>query len=303
VEILTVRGPIAANSLGKTAVHEHVVIDLYPIIGRYEGTLEDEDLAADELRRYGDAGGYAIVDATNHGIGRQPEALQRISEASGVQIIMGSAWYRERVYPPVVFESTVNQLADSIALDITKGVGGTGIRAGIIGEIGTEREFISPAEERVFRASARAHKETGAAITTHTTHLGELAMEQLSLLMEEGVPANRIAIGHMGDRRHVGLELPVLAEGAFVAFDQVGWREHQSDEQRARNIVQLVQSGYKDQLLVSQDICYTSHLHWHDGRGYDYLLRNFVPMLHKAGLSEKDIDALLVDNPRRLLAF
>src|SRR4030095_13015279 len=116
------------------------------------------------------AGGKSLVDCTNIGLGRNPLALRRIAEATNVNIIMGSGWYRERVYPDYIKELGPDQLADIIVRDITEGADGTDVRAGMIGEIGTERHWITPAQERVFRAAARAQKRTGVSIWTHTTH-------------------------------------------------------------------------------------------------------------------------------------
>src|SRR5439155_26640097 len=132
------------------------------------------------------------------GIGRNPAGLQRLSEATGLHIVMGAGWYRERVYPKLITELSTNQLADRVIQEFREGVDGTGVCPGIIGEIGTERFYITPAEERVFRACARAQRQIGATITTHTTHFGDLALEQVALLTEEGVPPDRIIVGHLG---------------------------------------------------------------------------------------------------------
>jgi phosphotriesterase-related protein len=302
MQIMTVLGPIAPEEMGITLPHEHLLIDLYRVIPDYRGTLDDEDLAIEELMYFKRAGGTTLVDPTNIGLGRDPKALQRIARATGVHIIMGSGWYREIVYPPYVHEKTVNELADMIVRDLVEGVDGTGVRAGVIGEIGTERDHITPAQEKVFRAAARAHKRTGATITTHTTHLGELATEQLALLREEGVNLSRVIVGHMGDRRHLRLELPIVQAGAYVEFDHIGFTEFQRDAQRAANVAKLVSEGYLGQILLSLDICFTSNLHWYGGKGYDYVLSSFVPLLKKAGLTEDQIHTLLVENPRRALA-
>jgi phosphotriesterase-related protein len=159
-------------------VHEHLQIDLWGMSGTpdYSLIVDDVDLAIEELGAYAAAGGSALVDVTSIGIGRDPLALRRISEATGVHVVMGAGWYRERVYPDYIRERSADELAAMIARDVEEGVDGTGVRAGVIGEIGTERGFISPAQERVFRAAARAHHRTDAPIYTHTTHWGELAL-------------------------------------------------------------------------------------------------------------------------------
>jgi phosphotriesterase-related protein len=306
--INTVTGPISPQELGITLIHEHTFFDGWEFAGRlsYDPILEDEELLAEELGIYYAAGGRALVDVTTVGIGRNPAGLRRLAEATGLKIVMGAGWYRERVYPREVYELSANQLADIVVNEFAHGFDGSDVRPGIIGEIGTERFYITPAEERVFRACARAQGETGATVTTHTTHFGDLALEQVALLTEEGVPPERIVIGHLGEQRGIGRLLEIAHKGVFLGLDHVGWTPRlgaQPETQRARNVVELVRAGHLDQVLISMDICAHSQLHWGGGNGYDYLLREFVPLLHHEGLSESDVHTILVENPRRVLAF
>src|SRR5262245_40968960 len=175
----------------------------------YAWIIDDPSVAIDELVRFRDAGGGAICDPTNIGLGRDPVALRAISEATGVHIVMGAGWYRERVYPADIATTSTAALAERLIAELVDGVGTTGIRAGFIGEIGTGRGAITSAEERVFRAAARAHRATGAPIMTHTTHFGELALEQLDLLAEEGVAASSVIVSHLGDRPGIASILPI----------------------------------------------------------------------------------------------
>jgi phosphotriesterase-related protein len=232
--------------------------------------------------------------------------MKRIAEATGLHIIMGCGWYRERVYPSYIDELGTNQLADLVIKEFRDGVEDTGIKPGIIGEIGTERFHVTPAEERVFRACARAQRETGATVTTHTTHFGDLAMEQVDLLTEEGVPPDRIVVGHLGERRGVEGEVALAQKGVYVEIDHIGRSAAagtQPEEQRARNVRDLVRDGYLEQVLISMDICANSLLHWNGGHGFDYLLDTFVPMLGEHGLTDAEINTILVENPRRTLDF
>lgn len=296
-------GPIAPKEMGITLTHEHLLIDVYEIVRDYGATLDDEELAIEELSYFKQAGGRTVVELTSIGIGRDPLALKRISLATGTHVVMGSGWYREAVYPSYIQSKMADELAEMILRDLTEGVEGTGVRAGVIGEIGTERGYITPSQERVFRAAARAQKKSGRTIVTHCTHLGELAMEQLALLREEGVDPRRVIISHMGDRRHIRLELPVVQAGAYVSFDHIGATSRQRDSERAKCIAELIKEGYLRQILVSHDICFTSHLHWFGGRGYDFVLRSFVPMLRDAGVDDEQIHTILVDNPLQALAY
>lgn len=307
-EIHTVLGPVPPGSLGPTLMHEHTFIDLWEWGGRrdYNSIVDDEQLLAEELAIYRDAGGSGLVDLTTAGVGRNPAGLARLAEATGLHIVMGAGWYRERVYPPYVFELTIDQLADRIAREFAEGADGTGVRPGIIGEIGTERFRVTPAEERVFRAAARAQRRVGASISTHTTHFGDLALEQVAILTSEGVPPDRIVIGHLGERRGVDDVLAVARTGVYVQVDHVGRAPQsgcQPEWQRARNVAALVRAGYLERVLVSMDLGANSLLHWNGGHGYDHLLRAFVPLLRGEGLTEEEVRTILVENPRRVLSW
>jgi len=308
MHIQTVLGPIEPETLGTTMMHEHTFCDLWEWGGRrdYNSIIDDEELLVEELAIYRQAGGAGVVDLTSQGIGRNPGGLRRLAEATELQIVMGCAWYRERVYPEFVHDLTTNALADRLIAEIQHGVDGTGVRPGIIGEIGTERFRITALEERVFRAAARAQRVTGVTISTHTTHFGDLALEQVALLRDEGVAPDRIIVGHLGERRHPRDVLAVAAKGVFVQIDHVGRPASagtQPEEQRARNVVEVVRAGHLEQLLLSMDICANSQFHWNGGHGYDYLLTTFVPLLYREGLTEPEVRTILVDNPRRALAY
>jgi phosphotriesterase-related protein len=301
--IVTVTGPIPASEAGYTLSHEHVLVDLWNLVRSYDVILDDECLAIRELAAYRQAGGSSLVDATSGGIGRNPNALRRISEATGVRIVMGCAWYRELVYPPLVYERDTNALADVIVNDLMQGADGTGVRAGIIGEIGTERKHITPAQERVFRAAARAQRRTGACVMTHTTHFGELALEQIALLREENVAPGRIAISHLGDRHDTKQLLRIAGEGVFLSVDNIGYlgNGYPPDEVRMRNVSLLISEGFLAQIVLGGDICQKSHLAAFGGKGYAHVPRCFLPLMRANGIGEEAILQMTVANPARML--
>lgn len=307
MSIQTVLGPIEPADLGVTLMHEHTLVDAWEWGGRlgYDSTVDDEELLVEELAFYRDAGGSALVDVTPIGLRRDPSGMRRLAQATGLHIIMGCGWYRERVYPSYIHELSTNALAEMLVKELEEGVEG-GIRPGIIGEIGTERFHVTPAEEKVFRAAARAQRATGASVTTHTTHFGDLAHEQMDILLEEGVPPERIVIGHLGERRGVKGELAIAERGVYVEIDHVGRPASagtQPEWRRARNVAELVEAGYLDRVLISMDICANSLLHWNGGHGFDYLLTTFVPLLREEGLTDEQIRIILVDNPIRVLDY
>jgi phosphotriesterase-related protein len=301
-EVITVLGPVAPENLGITQTHEHLILDAYDHYGDYGFVIDDEDSVIEEVGEYSRLGGRTLVDVTLDEIGRNPQALARIAKASGLNIIMGCSWYREFAYPPIVAEKNSNELAEILVREIEVGVGDTGIRAGIIGEIGTGRHFIKPAEERVFRASALAQQKTGVAISTHTTRWGTLALEQIAMLREFGADMDKVIIGHLGDRIGVKHLLPIAAEGVYLEVDNIGYTDYQPEWVRADNVAALCKEGFSEKVLLSEDICLLSHLKYQGGKGYGYLLETFVPMLRERSVSDEQIHQMLVENPARVLA-
>ncbi len=308
LQVVTVQGPVRPDELGVTLSHDHLIIDAFKLFGEASGSyawiLDDEDVAIREVQRYREAGGGAIADPTNIGIGRNPSALRRISEATGVHIIMGAGWYRERCYPAYVYEELPDRLAERLVRELTIGVDDTGIRAGFIGEIGTERGHIGPAQERVFRAAARAHRRTGCPIMTHTTHFGELALDQLDLLAEEGVAAQRVIISHLGDRMGIKSLLPIAERGAWLSIDNLGFVSGYAPlEVRADNVAALCREGFAGQIMLSNDLCLIDQMATYGGPGYDNVIRAFLPLLRERGVSEDEIQTMLVRNPARAFAY
>jgi predicted metal-dependent phosphotriesterase family hydrolase len=307
-QVVTVCGPIDAGQLGITLSHDHLILDAFAMWGEYTGDyswiLDDVDVAIREMESYRAVGGSSVIDPTNEGIGRNPAALHRISEASGVHIVMGAGWYRERCYPRYVYEETVDQLADRLVRELTDGVADTGIRAGFIGEIGTERGFIGPAQERVFRATARAHRRTGCPILTHTTHFGELAMEQLDLLAEEGVDPHRVVVSHLGDRVGAKWVLPIAERGAFLSIDNLGFVGGYAPlELRADNVAELCALGFASQVMLGNDICQLDQLASYGGIGYGNVITRFLPLLRDRGVTEEQIVQMTTTNPGRAMAY
>ena len=287
-----------------TLTHDHVMIDAWDFQRpRYDVILDDESIMLEEVQLLPQRHGGTICDPTNIGLGRNPEALRRISEASGVNILMGAGWYREAVYPREVYETSTNDLADRLVREIIEGVDGTGVRPGFIGEIGTERGALSPANERVFRAAARAHLRTGCPVVTHTTHWGELALDQLDVLAEEGVasehdhlPSGRPARGTGGrsDRRTRSV--------AQHRQPRIRQREH-TLHFRADNVAALCAEGLAGQIMLSNDICELGQLATYGGVGYANVIVNFLPMLRDRGVSGGDVGGGRGGNPSRAFQF
>jgi predicted metal-dependent phosphotriesterase family hydrolase len=310
VTVMTVRGPVPSTDLGMILPHEHTRCVLWQIPNRWdywELTGEDE-IILPELARFRDAGGSCLVDVTLPAIGRDPERLRRLSEASGVHIVMGCGWYRDAYYPVAddIDRRTVEELADIVVQEFEDGVGDTGIHPGIIGEIGTAKPWLTAREERVHRAAARAAKLTGLAVTTHSV-MSEVGLRQLGIFEEEGLDPARVVIGHADSYPNLEYHLAILERGAYVEFDFLGMsftpQERHGEPRLLRILLELLNRGHGERLLLSQDVCHNSQLAAYEGHGYTYLAETFLPRLRDAGVSDETIDLLTVENPRRVLSF
>ena len=300
VDIMTVTGPVGPEDLGVVLPHEHVFIDLVREY-RGNGLLNDEHLARAELAALLEAGGGTLVDLTLDEIGRDPAALRRVSEATGVQIVMGCGHYRDPYLDRGWFDRmSADAIADEITRDITEGVRDTGVRAGIIGEIGADRRYISAAEERSLRAAGRAHRRTGLTISTHAARW-PVGLEQLALLADEGVDPRRVIVGHADSVPIPEYHLALAGQGCYVSFDGIGTGSRFDLHQAAGYVLNLVQAGFGDQILLSHDVCLRDHLRAHGGCGYGFLITEFLPMLAAAGLDETQVRRFVTENPRAAL--
>ncbi|MFN8620331.1 MAG: phosphotriesterase-related protein [Chloroflexota bacterium] len=337
--IQTVTGPVEATALGTTSVHEHLFIDLgvwfdaspdpeaariadlvvgpdtqaevraNPFAVRDNLVLDSDEVAAAEVARFTSAGGRTIVDLTLDDIGRDPLRLRALSERNGVQVVMGCGHYIAGAHPRWVRDASVETLADELVRDLTVGVRDTGVRAGVIGEIGTS-DPVQPAEARVLAAACRAQLATGAALFVHLDPWGRNGHAVLDLVEAEGVPLDRVALCHLDPSitERPTFIRSLAARGAWVSIDiwgdedAYGGRGMPTDRRRAAAVHQALDEGWVGQLLVAQDVCLKTQLRAYGGRGYDHLLTGMPALLLGAGLPVAIIPQLLVDNPRRLLA-
>ena len=308
--VQTVLGPIEPDALGFTLPHEHTQIALWHIANRWDywQLTRDEPVILEELAAFRNAGGGTLVDLTLVGVGRDPGWLRTLSERSGLNLVMGCGWYRTAYYPPeaLIDRRSTDDLATELILEITQGVGDTGIRPGIIGEIGTDKPWLTGQEERVHRAAARAAKATGLAITTHAV-LSDVGRAQLRVFEEEGVDPARVVIGHADSYPHLDHYLSIVETGASVEFDFLGMSfsavERLGEGRVIDLLLELLSRGHAERLLLSQDVCHDSQLRRYEGHGYTYLAETFLPRLRARGVTDAEIRTLTVDNPRRLLTI
>ena len=307
--VQTVLGPIEPSELGFTLPHEHTQIALWHIQGRWDywQLTRDEPAILDELARYRAAGGSGLVDLTLPGVGRDPAWLRSIAAASGLHLVMGCGWYRTAYYPAEagIERRSVEDLADELVHEATDGVGDSGVRPGIIGEIGTDKPWVTPAEERVHRAAARASRRTGLAITTHAV-MSAVGLAQLRIFEEEGADLGRVVIGHADSYQVLDHYLAIVERGANLEFDFIGmpWpTEHGNETRTIELLLELLARGHADRIFLSQDVCHDNQLRRYGGNGYTYLADTFLPRLREAGVGDAEIETITVGNPRRLLTI
>ena len=348
---MTVTGAVAADQLGPTITHEHLLVDLTcywqppedpsrravaeapfdmsmigivkrdPFFVRDNDILDDADAAIEEAMEFKNLGGGTIVDVTPADIGRDPAALQRIARSTGLNIIAGCGHYVALAHPATLEDESVETIAERIVTDLTQGIDGSGIRAGVIGEIGTS-DPLHPREEKVLRAAARAQQSTGYAISVHVAPAARKGHGVLDILESEGTDPGRVVMGHLDlNLGHLDAEFDEIVayhssladRGCFIQYDTCGVELYvpsgglgnsfwlPSDLVRLRAIARLLQDGHGDRLLLSQDVCTKKDLVRYGGFGYGHILRNFVHNLQEVGVTRSEIDQILVDNPKRLL--
>ncbi len=281
--------------------------------------LADEQAAIEEVMEFRERGGGAIVEVTSIGLKRDPEALRRVSEATGLHIVMGTGYYQRVFHPEDMDERTVEDLEGVIVRDVTAGVGDTGIRAGIIGEVGVNGGPITANEEKSVRAAARASRVTGAAISLHRGGVGDERRRTLDLIEEEGADLGRVILGHSDEiAEDMDLMMELLGRGPYVQFDLIGREQAITSidaigpevgiglsvtARDALAVARLIEAGYEERILLSQDVCWKSHLKRYGGFGYSYILERFLPHLRNIGVSESHIEKIMATNPSRALAF
>lgn len=343
-KVQTVTGLIDPDDLGITLMHEHLLTDLSVFFQEPEDATSrelahqtlglenlhwvrynfftnvdnlrftDEKLMTREAWRFKTAGGKSIVEMSNIGLFRDPKGLARISRSTGLYVIMGSGFYIGEAQKDDYLSLNEEQIADIIIKDITEGVDDTGIKAGVIGEIGCNAP-MDPFEVRSLRGAALAQQATGALINIHPSHKNGLVLENVRVLKEAGANLERVVISHVdGWCFETDLVLNLLDQGCVVEYDHFGFEGYYppyhgdhlntpTDEDKIKDIMRLVDKGYLKQVAVASDHCMKHLLAAYGGGGYDHILRNAVPLMKINGMNDDQIHTLLVDNPKRLLAF
>jgi phosphotriesterase-related protein len=333
--VQTVLGAIAPEALGRTLMHEHLLVDIRPPSRRGAehlgpeirldttwainyGTLpaarnyllDDVDLATAEVRRMIEAGGRTIVELSSGGLGPRPDALVKIAHATGAHIVMGCGHYVDEYQPAVNRERGVDDFAGDMIAAAFDGAWGTNVRAGIIGEIGCQAPWTA-LEQRVMRGAILAQHETGLAINVHPGRHPDQPQDVADFIVKHGGAIERTIISHI-DRTIFDTDrlLRLADTGCVLEFDLFGQEssyyrladiDMPNDAIRLRAIRTLIEHGHGARVVISHDICYQTRLVALGGHGYGHIFANVVPMMRRRGFAEAEIQAILVGTPRRLL--
>ncbi|MBI4306033.1 MAG: aryldialkylphosphatase, partial [Chloroflexi bacterium] len=319
----TVLGQVAPERLGTTITHEHFLIDFRVVFippkskederlaherislqnlgwirfnwaSNYENLhYEDESLAIREAKNYATAGGQTVVDATSVGLKRNPRALANISKATGLNIIMGSGYYVQAAHPASFTHRSADDIAAEIVQDITAGVGETGVKSGIIGEIGCSWPWTAD-ERKSVQAAVLAQKETGAPLLIHPGRNDRAPLQILEFIVKRGGDLKRTIMGHIERTIFTSSMLDELAEtGAYLEYDLFGHDSPYypfapqtympSDAQRIEQIERLIAGGHVSQVLLAHDICSRHRLKEYGGHGFDHIPTRVVPWMIARG--------------------
>jgi phosphotriesterase-related protein len=312
--VQTVTGGCRPDELGPTLMHEHLLVG-WPGWEAYageEGAARGERLArcVAQMQELRELGVRTLLDPCPIDLGRDVELMAEVAQRSGVRIVCATGLYKEDFGAPAYFKfrtqfgDALGEMTDVFVHELTEGVGPTGIRAGVI-KVATGAHKITPYEELVLRAAGRAHRATGAPITTHTDE-GTMGAEQLAILTSEGVPPSAIVIGHSCGSSNLDYHLALLDGGAYLGFDRFGLELLHPDRARLAALVGLLGLGFERQIVLSHDTvwCWRGRApvvpasvlaDWQP----THLFRKIIPRLREAGVPQAKIDTMLVENPRR----
>lgn len=333
--ITTVLGEIPVDELGIASAHEHMYIDMRGCVdvtgneppvfrqpvtaeNRYEtfsdpyamldnALLDCEADAEKELLLFKNAGGKTIVDCTLDEIGRDPLKLKRLSEKTGVHIVMGCGHYYHKAHFPYVKDASVETLANELRRDILQGVGDTGVKAGLIGEIGTSAT-VTQDEKKALQAAGIVGAETGKAVHVHTDLYTENGFEVIDVLTREGMKPEKICIDHVDVWLRPDYIRGLLDRGAFVEFDNFGKEFYVSEKrrfaydlERIKLLASLINEGYAGQILISNDICLKTMWCRYGGNGYAHILQTVRKMAYENGIGENAYQSILSENVKKFL--
>jgi len=318
-EVATARGPGDVDGLGVTLMHEHVFIMTTELTQNYpESFGDDARREADAIGRLNELKAHGVdtvVDLTVIGLGRYLPRIARIAAATEINIIVATGLYTYNDLPmafhfrgPGTALDGPEPMTEMFVRDITTGIADTGIRAAIL-KCATDEPGVTPGVERVLRAVAAAHRETGVPISTHTHAATRRGLEQQRIFAEEGVDLSRVVIGHCGDTTDIAYLEELIAAGSYIGMDRFGIDVFLPFEQRVDTVAAMCARGHADHMVLSHDTwCYFDGLPDEmtsmalPNSHYLHIHNDVLPALRQRGVTEEQITTMLVDNPRRIFA-
>ena len=306
-QTITVSGRIPADEMGLTLAHEH-------LLTRHQGPLVDlvdPVLAREEMQRAVRWGARTVVDMTSVGVGRDPLLVRQIAAEAAVYVVLGTGYYKDAWLSPEVHDLSVEEMTQAMVSDILVGIDGTDVHAGVIGEIGVSRPTTST-EERVLAASAHAQRETGVAINVHFDIGGGAAEynHAVDILEQEGADLRRVVLDHFICRPD---ELDIISQltsrGCLVEFDLWGqelWpkiyelTKNTHPEVQIASLSWFISAGLIDRILISHDLGNIVTLSKYGGNGQSHIMRNLFPRFREYGVTDEQLDTIMVGNPKRL---
>ncbi|MEE2680122.1 MAG: phosphotriesterase-related protein [Actinomycetota bacterium] len=310
----TATGPIEAAELGRVLMHEHVFVISTEIQQNYPQEWGEEqeriDDAVDRLAELKNSGIDTIVDPTAIGLGRYIPRIQAVANRIDLRIVCATGLYTFNELPHYYRRRSLantDALTTHFVQDIVDGFAATGVKAGVI-KCATDKPGLTPDVERVLRACAQAHRETGCPITTHTNAETKRGLDQQRIFSEEGVDLTRVVIGHCGDTQDLDYLQRLIDAGSILGMDRFGIDGYLTTEQRVEVVAELCRRGHADQLVLSHDAsCYIDWIegevplaplpNWH----YLHISEDVIPALLDAGVTDAQIETMLVDTPKRFL--
>jgi phosphotriesterase-related protein len=311
----TVRGPVDVDALGRTLMHEHILI-MQPEALRNYGKLwgpsywDEDERVADAVEKLGavrDAGIETLVDPTAPGLGRDVARIQRINESVDLNIVVASGVYAFLELPNFLTYRSADAIAEIFVREIREGINDTGVKAAFL-KCAVERHGLVGDVPRILEAVAAASVETGAPVMVHTNADVQTGRAALERLVEHGVDPARIVVAHMGDSNDLDYQREIAASGAWLGHDRFGIDHFNPLADRIRTLTALVEQGYADRVHLSHDAaCFFDFMTgdpFFADETADYLLitNEVIPALLDAGVTADQVDQMMVDNPRRFFS-
>ena len=314
-EVQTVTGTIDSSELGRTLVHEHIFVLSEEMRQNYDTAWDDEEKIADAVAKLNDlkaAGIDTIFDPTVVGLGRYIPRVQRVAEQTELNIVAATGLYTFTDLPhqfehrgPGLLVDEPEPLVKLFVRDLEEGIADTGVKAAFL-KCAIESPGLTEGVERTMRAVGQASAQTGAPITVHTNPRTGSGLVTQRVLKEEGADLGKVIIGHSGDSTDLDYLSQIAENGSFLGMDRFGIDAYLPTEPRVDTIVELVRRGYADRITLAHDAaCYIDYFtqeekaqiqpNWH----FRHISNDVIPMLLDKGVTEDDIDTMLVNNPRR----